>query len=180
MSRWQARATYGDAGRGPEDGIWPPPAGDAADASVDPAADPAPDPRTTPHPDDTLDPSSAEHLSRTALALRDRRDAFLASVAAKGPRRPLPPAFITADGRTKPEVPTPSAIPRTSTPDATRPRAFYGDGGGRSVARSRADIDADGGARHAGRWEDRADWHDPNYHLGDAQPRPLRATHGTR
>ena len=50
MSRWQARATYGDAGRGPEDGIWPPPAGDAADASVDPAADPAPDPRTTPTP----------------------------------------------------------------------------------------------------------------------------------
>ena len=25
MSRWQARATYGDAGRNPVDGIWPPP-----------------------------------------------------------------------------------------------------------------------------------------------------------
>ena len=25
MSRWQARATYGDAGKNPVDGIWPPP-----------------------------------------------------------------------------------------------------------------------------------------------------------
>ena len=29
MSRWQARATYGDAGRNPVDGIWPPPGSDA-------------------------------------------------------------------------------------------------------------------------------------------------------
>lgn len=166
MSRWQARATYGDAGRGPEDGIWPPPAGDAADASVDPAADPAPDPRTTPHPDDTLDPSSAEHLSRTALALRDRRDAFLASVAAKGPRRPPSPGVHHGRWQDQARGPDPKRHPPDVHAGRHEARAFYGDGGGRSVARSRADIDADGGARHAGRWEDRADWHDPNYHLG--------------
>ena len=167
MSRWQARATYGDAGRGPADGIWPPPAvEDAADPDVDPAADPAPDPGTAPHPDHTLDPSSAEHLSRTALALRDRRDAFLASVAAKGPRRPPSPGVHHGRWQDQARGPDPKRHPPDVHAGRHEARAFYGDGGGRSVARSRADIDADGGARHAGRWEDRADWHDPNYHLG--------------
>ena len=151
MSRWQARATYGDAGRGPADGIWPPPAvGDAADPDVDSAADPDPDPGR-PHPDH---PRSVERRAPEShrSALRDRRDAFLASVAAKGPRPPSPGVH---HGRWRDQARGPD--PKRHPPDVHagrhEARAFYGDGGGRSVARSRADIDADGGAdtRAAGR-----------------------------
>ena len=101
MSRWQARATYGDAGRNPVDGIWPPPL-DPTRADVANAACVTSDPHHSVDFDEdketaaanatssfaTADPESAEHLSRTALAMRRRTERFFASVASKGPRAP--------------------------------------------------------------------------------------------
>ena len=98
MSRWQARATYGDAGRNPVDGIWPPPL-DPTRADVANAACVTSDPhhaltltKTRKPPRNatssfaTADPESAEHLSRTALAMRRRTERFFASVASKAAR----------------------------------------------------------------------------------------------
>ena len=174
MSRWQARATYGDAGKNPVDGIWPPPldptradvASSATTSSVDfddddanVVADPA-----------TADPESAEHLSRTALALRQRKEQFFASIASKGPRAPPEKGAHEnrwQDRAGKKNDPTAGFARRPADAHAGRheARAFFGDGGGKNKPIPQAEKDANGGASNEGRWEERGRWHDANVHL---------------
>lgn len=174
MSRWQARATYGDAGKNPVDGIWPPPldptradvASSATTSSVDfddddanVVADPA-----------TADPESAEHLSRTALAMRQRKEQFFASIASKGPRAPPEKGAHEnrwQDRAGKKNDPTAGFARRPADAHAGRheARAFFGDGGGKNKPVPQAEKDANGGASNEGRWEERGRWHDANVHL---------------
>jgi len=183
MSRWQARATYGDAGRNPVDGIWPPPL-DPTRADVANAACVTSDPHHSVDFDEdketaaanatssfaTADPESAEHLSRTALAMRRRTERFFASVASKGPR--APPEKGVHENRWQDRAgairdPTAGFARRPADAHAGRheARAFFGDGGGKNKAVPQAEKDANGGASNEGRWEARGRWHDANVHL---------------
>ena len=183
MSRWQARATYGDAGRNPVDGIWPPPL-DPTRADVANAACVTSDPHHSVDFDEdketaaanatssfaTADPESAEHLSRTALAMRRRTERFFASVASKGPR--APPEKGAHENRWQDRAgairdPTAGFARRPADAHAGRheARAFFGDGGGKNKAVPQAEKDANGGASNEGRWEARGRWHDANVHL---------------
>ena len=183
MSRWQARATYGDAGKNPVDGIWPPPL-DPTRADVANAACVTSDPHHSVDFDEdketaganatssfaTADPESAEHLSRTALAMRRRTERFFASVASKGPR--APPEKGAHENRWQDRAgairdPTAGFARRPADAHAGRheARAFFGDGGGKNKAVPQAEKDANGGASNEGRWEARGRWHDANVHL---------------
>ena len=183
MSRWQARATYGDAGRNPVDGIWPPPL-DPTRADVANAACVTSDPHHSVDFDEdketaganatssfaTADPESAEHLSRTALAMRRRTERFFASVANKGPRAPPEKGAHEnrwQDRAGKKNDPTAGFARRPADAHAGRreARAFFGDGGGKNKPIPQAEKDANGGASNEGRWEERGRWHDANVHL---------------
>ena len=183
VSRWQARATYGDAGRGPADGIWPPPADDDVLAREDvsgadargAAVDRDPDdpgggggaPASAP-PSRLPPPDPEEYLSRTAMDMRARTDAFYASVAAKGPRRPVSPGAHRGRWEARAEV-SRRREDNNSSDDLHagrhEARAFFGDGGGKCEPVPWSERDERGGNRHAGRWEARGEWHDANVHL---------------
>ena len=118
----------------------------------------------------TADPESAEHLSRTALAMRRRTERFFASVASKGPR--APPEKGAHENRWQDRAgairdPTAGFARRPADAHAGRheARAFFGDGGGKNKAVPQAEKDANGGASNEGRWEARGRWHDANVHL---------------
>ena len=180
MSRWQARATYGDAGRNPVDGIWPPPL-DPTRVDVASSATTSDPVKSVDHETNvasangedvaSADPETLpEHLSRTALALRRRQAQFFASIANKGPR--APPEKGAHENRWQDRAgaradPTAGHARRPADAHAGRheARAFFGDGGGKNKAMSQQEKDANGGARNAGRWEDRGRWHDANVHL---------------
>ena len=175
MSRWQARATYGDAGKNPVDGIWPPPldptrADVASSATTSGRVDFDDDDANVVADPATADPESAEHLSRTALAMRQRKEQFFASIASKGPRAPPEKGAHEnrwQDRAGKKNDPTAGFARRPADAHAGRheARAFFGDGGGKNKRIPQAEKDANGGASNEGRWEERGRWHDANVHL---------------
>ena len=174
VSRWQARATYGDGGEGPVDGIWPPP---MEDTSRDDKVGTSESDRNQSYKNGASttsaafdDPREHEHLSRTALKLKQKTDQFYASIAAKGPRQVLGPGVHENRWQQRADEKTdPTSGFQRSPADAHagrhEERAFYGDGGGKNKVVSQKEKDKNGGASNDGRWEERGKFHDANYHL---------------
>ena len=185
VSRWQARATYGDAGRGPADGIGPRPRTTTSSRERTSRAPTRAEPRLTATRTTKVLPRRRRrrrrsHLrppraspgpggvpSRTAMDMRARVDAFYASVAAKGPRRPVSPGAHRGRWEARAEVSRRREANSSDDLHAGRheARAFFGDGGGKCDPVPWSERDERGGNRHAGRWEARGEWHDANVHL---------------
>ena len=101
------------------------------------------------------------------MDMRARVDAFYASVAAKGPRRPVSPGAHRGRWEARAEVSRRREANSSDDLHAGRheARAFFGDGGGKCDPVPWSERDERGGNRHAGRWEARGEWHDANVHL---------------
>ena len=185
QSRWQARATFGDGGEGPVDGIWPPPkredVGTSEKNSVERDSVARNENVVSDEKNSQNDSSSVasltshdeskEHLSRTAKDMARRTDAFHASIAAKGPRQVLGPGVNENRWQNRAgekNDPTAGYNRRPADAHAGRheDRAFWGDGGRGHKAVSQAEKDAKfRGGSNQGRWEERGKWCDGNYHL---------------